>query len=299
VTVSALAAAAAMQLEAFWGLRRVGNIMRNRLGLACAATLSLAGFCGLAQADDWVPIAPENELYLEIPEGLVIIEMRPDVAPKAVDRIKKLTRAGFYNGLKFHRVIEGFMAQGGDPKGTGEGGSSEPDLAAEFNFHRGADAQSFGQTNAAESVGILGASVVLTEPEAAQYTHPDGLLHSYMPFCRGVAAMARADNPNSANSQFFIMFSNDYRSLDQQYTPWGKVVYGMDAVDNIKRGEPPSKPDKIVRMRIGSDVPEAERKSLEEMSPSSQGIRDLVTRASVISGGVDPCGIEVPVRVHP
>ncbi len=273
--------------------------MKKAVKLFCATTLSIAGFGGIAKADDWVPIDPANELYLETTKGLAIIEMRPDVAPKSVERIKKLAQSGFYNGLTFHRVIDGFMAQGGDPKGTGEGGSKEPDLGAEFTFHRNATTPAFGQSSDAEAIGLSGSAVVLTEPESAQYTHPDGLLQSYMPFCRGVTAMARADNPNSANSQFFIMFSNDYRSLDRNYTPWGRVVYGMENIDKLKRGEPVSKPDKIVRARIGTDVPEAERKNLEELAPNSQGMHDLFTRAAVVTGGIDPCNIEVPVRVHP
>lgn len=151
---------------------------------------------------------PENTLYLELKSGRVEIELYPDVAPKHVAQIKKLVRAGFYDGIVFHRVIEGFMAQTGDPTGTGTGGSDEPDLPAEF---------------------------------------------SQVPFDRGVVGMARASNPNSANSQFFIMFA-DGHFLNGQYTVWGKVVSGMEFVDGIKRGEPVSNPDKIVSMRVAADV---------------------------------------------
>ena len=142
--------------------------------------------------------------------GRVAIQLRPDIAPAHVERIKTLTRQGFYNGLIFHRVIEGFMAQGGDPTGTGTGGARDlPDLPAEFtNKYR---------------------------------------------FLRGTCGMARSSNPNSANSQFFIMFA-PAPSLDGQYTIWGKVIAGMDAVDKVKRGAPGSGtvsgPDKIIRARI-------------------------------------------------
>jgi peptidylprolyl isomerase len=263
---------------------------------------ALAAFLvpALARADDWVPIDPENTLYLELSTGLIVIELHPEIAPGHVARVKKLARAGFYDGLKFHRVIDGFMAQGGDPTGTGEGGSKEPDLKAEFTYHQKHDALNFGQTNSLETIGVAGAAVVLTESQAGQFTHPDGLLQSWMPYCRGTAAMARAQDPNSANSQFFIMFSNQYRQLERNYTPWGRVVFGMDAVDKIARGEPPAKPDRIIHAHVGTDVPAAQRKALEELASGSQGMRDLFKAASDIGHGqIDACAVQVPVRLRP
>ena len=151
---------------------------------------------------------PENTLLLETSKGSVVIELRPDLAPKHVERIKKLARAGFYDGIVFHRVIDGFMAQTGCPHGTGTGGSEHPDLPQEFNSE---------------------------------------------PHVRGTCSMARAQNPNSANSQFFICFA-DSGFLNGQYTVWGKVVEGMDNVDKLKRGEPVSDPDKIVSMKVAADA---------------------------------------------
>jgi cyclophilin family peptidyl-prolyl cis-trans isomerase len=149
---------------------------------------------------------PSNRLMLDLSDGgTVVIQMRPDLAPKHVARIQELVRRGFYNGLSFHRVIPGFMAQGGDPKGTGEGGSELPDLKAEF-------------TN--------------------------------MPFLRGTVAAARAQSNDSANSQFFIMFQPN-RGLEGNYTAFGRVLSGMDAVDRIAPGEPPAQPTKIVRAYLG------------------------------------------------
>ncbi|WP_185982686.1 peptidylprolyl isomerase [Aureimonas mangrovi] len=153
---------------------------------------------------------PEDTLVLETTKGRVVIETRPDLAPEHVAHIKKLAREGFYDGIVFHRVIEGFMAQTGCPKGTGTGGSQYPDLKAEFN------------------------------PE---------------PHVRGTASMARAQNPNSANSQFFICF-DDAPFLNRQYTVWGKVIEGMENVDQIKRGEPVRDPDKIVSMKVAADIAE-------------------------------------------
>jgi peptidylprolyl isomerase len=151
---------------------------------------------------------PENTLLLETTKGPVVIEMRPDLAPNHVEHIKKLVREGFYDGVVFHRVIDGFMAQGGDPTGTGMGGSKYPNLKQEFNAE---------------------------------------------PHVRGVLSMARSQNPDSANSQFFIVF-DDARFLDRQYTVWGKVLEGMENVDKFKRGEPVREPDSIVSAKVAADV---------------------------------------------
>jgi cyclophilin family peptidyl-prolyl cis-trans isomerase len=179
-------------------------LVRNLLiGLLMATLLSPEG----AGAAD-----PENTLLLTLKDGVVTIEMRPDLAPRHVARIKELTRKGFYDGLVFHRVIEGFMAQTGDPKGDGTGGSGIK-LPAEFTKE---------------------------------------------PFVRGTVGMARSQDPNSADSQFFICFAPAH-FLDGQYTVWGRVIEGMQYVDNIKRGDERrngqvTNPDRIVRMQVASDV---------------------------------------------
>ena len=153
----------------------------------------------------------ENMIYLELKDGRVVIELLPDLAPNHVARIKELTREGFYDGIVFHRVIEGFMAQTGDPTGTGTGGSGKK-LDAEFST------------------------------ESHQ---------------RGIVSMARSQDPNSADSQFFIVF-DDASFLDKQYTVWGRVTEGMGFVDDIKKGHPRSGavdgPDKIVSMKVAADV---------------------------------------------
>ena len=158
-------------------------------------------------ADVAAPAAdPANILNIELSSGgTVSLLLRPDKAPKSVERLKTLAARGFYNGLTFHRVVPGFMAQGGDPKGTGEGGSELPDLKAEFTA---------------------------------------------VPFLRGTLGAARAESPDSANSQFFIMFA-PRSSLDNNYTVMGRVVKGMDVVDRIEVGEPPANPTKIVKAYLG------------------------------------------------
>ncbi|MEG9862295.1 MAG: peptidylprolyl isomerase [Parvularculales bacterium] len=160
----------------------------------------------------WTPAiaAPDekNMIYLDLKDGRVVIELLEDKAPEHVKRIKQLAHEGFYDGIVFHRVIDGFMAQTGDPTGTGMGGSTYPDLKAEFNDES---------------------------------------------FTRGTIGMARSSNPDSANSQFFIVFG-DAGFLDSQYTLWGRVIEGMEHVDAIKRGEPPSDPDTIIRMQVVADA---------------------------------------------
>ena len=156
---------------------------------------------------------PENTLIMDLKTGPVVIALRPDLAPGHVERIKELTRKGFYDGVVFHRVIPGFMAQTGDPTGTGSGGSDLPDLKAEFSNEK----------------------------------------HK-----RGTVSAARTNNPNSANSQFFICFA-DAPWLDRQYSVWGEVVEGMDHVDAIKKGGEHNNgtisgaPDKILKLRVEAD----------------------------------------------
>ncbi len=153
----------------------------------------------------------ENLLYIDLTYGRVIIEMMPNIAPKHIERIKALARQKFYDGIVFHRVIDGFMAQTGDPTGTGMGGSKLPDIKAEFSDE---------------------------------------------PHIRGAVSMARASDPNSANSQFFIV-THDSRFLDGQYTIWGRVISGMEFVDKIKKGASRDGkvvgPDGMVKVRLASD----------------------------------------------
>ena len=157
----------------------------------------------MAEATD-----PENTIILETTKGEVTINLRPDLAPNHANRIRELAREKFYDGIVFHRVIDGFMAQVGCPHGTGTGGSDKPDLVQEFNDEK---------------------------------------------HVRGTCSMARAASPDSANSQFFICFG-DTPFLNNQYTVWGEVTSGMEAIDQLERGEPVANPDKIISMRVAADA---------------------------------------------
>jgi peptidylprolyl isomerase len=178
--------------------------------LACLMiALAAATLPARAQSAD-----PANTVIMELKTGKVTIQLRPDLAPKHVERVKALTKKGFYNGLKFHRVIDGFMAQSGDPTGTGTGGSKLGNLQAEFST---------------------------TER-----------------YRRGTIGAARSSSPDSADSQFFICFTDfGCDGLNGKYTIWGKVTAGMQYVDAVARGEPPSTPDTIVKMYMASDAPPA------------------------------------------
>jgi cyclophilin family peptidyl-prolyl cis-trans isomerase len=174
-------------------------------GLLFAAAVAAQG---ISDPPPVPALDPENTLLLDLSNGgRVTVQLRPDVAPRHVERIKLLARRGFYNGLAFHRVIDGFMAQGGDPKGDGSGGSDLPDLQAEFNG---------------------------------------------LPHVRGAVSAARTEQPNTANSQFFIMLS-PHLTLDGQYTVFGRVIGGMAFVDQIEKGEPPAQPTRILQASIGAD----------------------------------------------
>lgn len=200
----------------FWLKRPEGSgsgrmdLKRSKFIIAALAGLFVAGtaFAQALPVEMPPPADPQNILNLDLSSGgRVKVQLRPDKAPNAVERIKTLVRRHFYDGLTFHRVIEGFMAQGGDPKGTGEGGSELPDLRAEFND---------------------------------------------LPHVRGTMSMARAQGPDTANSQFYIMLQPNL-ALDGNYTAIGRVIGGMQYVDAIEKGEPPANPSKIVRASIESD----------------------------------------------
>ena len=220
-----------------------------RLKFAVALVAGLLSFGAPAAAQNAVPAAPlavpainpDNVLHLDLSTGgRVSIQLRPDVAPKHVERIKTLARQGFYNGILFHRVIEGFMAQTGDPTGTGSGGSPLPDMPAEFNG---------------------------------------------LPHVRGAVSAARAEDANSANSQFFIVFSPRL-SLDGKYSVFGRVVSGMQYVDAIERGEPPANPSRIVKASIGSD--NAPPPSPQEVAAAMARQPDPVAQAQAVPAPIAP-----------
>jgi peptidylprolyl isomerase len=224
--------------------------------------------------------------------------MYPEIAPNHVERIKTLARAHFYDGLTFHRVVENFMAQTGDPLGTGEGASSLPDLHEEFMFRRGAD-MPFIQA-ARQSGALLGfykALPIESAPDAQMAVTADGRVAANALHCQGVVSMARADDENSANSQFFIMRA-PYPALNKRYTIWGRVVWGQDAVMQLVVGNPPPHPDRMLAVRVAADLPESERAPIYVLRTDGPQFRQLIdeTRRQR-NADFSVCDVQIPARV--
>jgi peptidylprolyl isomerase len=281
---------------------------------ALAAAVSLAALSAPALAQtpipapaEWRTPDPENLLVFDTSKGRVIVEMVPAAAPAHVERVRGLARAGFYDGLTFFRVIEGFMAQTGDPENTGIGGSNLPDLKAEFPFRRSA-AAAFTvidrmpgdfETPSATEVGFLGVLPVRSLPSMQMMLAADGKVASWGLFCPGVMGMARANSPDSANSQFFFMRSA-YPSLDNNYTAWGRVISGQEAVGSIKVGEPAPAPQDVMKtVRVLADLPSSQRPKVQVLDVAGPTFKAMVAEAKAKAGGrpLNPCDIEIPARI--
>ena len=269
-----------------------------RLGSAPASAASYGDETG------WRRVAPENLLIIDTTRGRILVELAPAVAPLHVERIRLLSRLGIYDGLPWHRVIDWFMAQSGDPLGTGEGQSAYPDLTAEFTFRRGPDMPFTAVASPAGAVvGFTGSLPVQTQPDALMPLTSDGKVHGWGLYCPGVAGMARDEDPDTANSQFFIM-RQPYPSLDKRYTVWGMTIEGLDVVRSLKPGTDPSgvvtEPDRVVRMRVAADLPEAERPSARVMEASSAAFSGVVARVRAERGAdFSICDLSLPAQVFP
>lgn len=254
-----------------------------------------------APADAWRPVDPENTLIMDLPQGPVVIELRPDFAPSHVARIKELTRAGFYDGLNFHRVIEGFVAQGGDPKADGTGGSDKPDLEPEF-LRDTKDVPNFtaiGRDRIAARVGFVDGVAVAAQPESLRSFRADRTVQIWGIHCPGVMSMARATAPNSANSQFFLMIGDARTSLDRRYTVWGWIVDGFENTRRIARGEPPARPTPIMRVRVAADIPQADRPKVQVMKTDAPVFMQYLEAAGIVKEGFvrDMCAAKPPRKV--
>lgn len=243
-----------------------------------------------APAADWRTVAPENLLVIDTPKGRILVELTPVAAPAHAERIRTLANQGFYDGLKFHRVIPDFMAQTGDPQGTGEGGSELPDLKAEFSFRRGRDAGFVAVPNAGQGVrGLVGVLPVETQPDAQMMITADFKVGAHGLFCPGVLGMARAGAPDTANSQFFLMMG-DRDQLNGVYTAFGRVVSGLDVVNKLNKGTDAddgkvANPDVMTRVRMASALPEGERPTVRVLNPASAAFAERIAAARTARGG--------------
>ena len=260
-------------------------------------------------ADAWRTVPADNLLVIDTSRGRILVEMAPQVAPNHVERVRRLARDGFYDNQRFHRVIDWFMAQTGDPLSRGadralwgEGQSAYPDLAAEFTFRRGPEMGFAPVSRPMGSVlGFMDSLPVISQPDELMSQTGDGKVHGWGTYCPGVAGMARGDENNSANSQFFIM-RQAYPSLDKRYTVWGRAVVGLDVVRSLNHGTDPSgsvaEPDVMTQVRVASDIPEAERPTVRVLSTSSQAFRDLVDQVPAARGAdFSVCDIDLPAEV--
>jgi len=290
--------------------------MRVSTSWAAASALMLAAGATWAQdmtpaaapspapvtASEWRAVPAETLLVIDTNKGRILVELAPEIAPGHVERIRLLAGTGFFDGLLWHRVIDQFMAQTGDPLGTGEGQSFHPDLKAEFTFRR--DGQTPFTPVAAPAGAVLGflhSMPIQTQPDAFMATTADHKVHAWGLYCPGVAGMARDEAPDSANSQFFLM-RQPYPSLDKRYTIWGRVISGLDVVRALKFSPNPdgivTDPDRMTRVRVASDLPEAERPTARVLDAASPQFRALAEAARQAKGAdFSVCDIDLPVQV--
>lgn len=251
------------------------------------------------QAPDssWRVLDPASVLVMETTRGPIFIELYPEIAPAHVAQIRTLAQRGFYDGIKFHRVIDGFMAQTGDPLGTGEGGSDLPDIKGEFLFRRDLAGPFTEVANQGGlRLGFVGALPVASQPDWIASRNADRKVSAWGLHCPGVASMARDDDPDSANSQIFLMRA-PYLSLDKRYSIWGRVFFGQASVNALATGEPPPQPDRMTRVRLMADIPVEERVEFSILrTESPEFARILAATRKKRGADFSPCDIELPVR---
>lgn len=254
-------------------------------------------------AGDWRAVASENLLVIDTTRGRILVELAPEIAPLHVERIRLLARGGFYDRILWHRVIDWFMAQTGDPLGNGEGQSPYPDLKAEFTFRRGPEMAFTPVASPAGAVlGFVGSMPVQSQPDSFMALTGDGKVHGWAIYCPGVAGMARDEGNDTANSQFFLM-RQPYPALDKRYTVWGRVISGLDVVRAIKVGEGDNgmvltDPDRMTSVRIAADMPEAVRPVARVLNPDSAAFRAQTDQVRAARGAdFSICDLDLPVQV--
>ncbi|OYX33069.1 MAG: hypothetical protein B7Y99_07745 [Caulobacterales bacterium 32-69-10] len=234
-----------------------------------------------APVAEWAPLDPANTLVVDTTKGRYVVELRPDIAPGHVARMKALSRRGYYNTAQFYRVIKGFMAQTGKRRAP-----TQPNLKAEFTFAL-TPVMAFTPAGAANQ-GFIGATPVQIDPATGR---------GFGLFCPGTASTAHGDDPNTGNDQVFFMRGRGGPTIESHFTAWGRVIQGQDVIDAIQDGEPPPKPDSITRMRVMADMPAAERPNLQVMDTRGPAFQALVAETVKEKGpNFHPCDVAVPVK---
>jgi peptidylprolyl isomerase len=263
-----------------------------------AAPAAPAGPAGPGPAD-WRTPDPNDVLVIDTNKGRIVVEMVPEVAPLHVAQVRALAHENFYDGLRFFRVIDKFMDQTGDPQNNGQGGSSKPNIPAEFTFRRGSDLpfvmavdQSVVEIGFIKSLPVSSQSMMLGALTKDQKVTAWGL------YCQGVMGMARDENPDSGNSQFFLM-RYPYPSLEKKYTAWGRVISGMDAVRAIKVGEPVEAPQDVMEhVRLLADLPEKDRPKVRVIDPKGPWFKAQIERTRAAKGtDFTACDVDIPAEV--
>jgi peptidylprolyl isomerase len=268
--------------------------MRRFSWISAVALIAFAGGVSAAPSPTWRPLDPENTLVIETTAGRIVVEMRPDLAPKAVERIRTLAREHVYDGLLFHRVIDHFVDQTGNPNNKDGGASSYPNLDPEFDARILRTDIAPAASPAGAVLGFLGALPV----ESSARTGSDGKARTWGLYCAGVAGMGRQAAWDSANSEIFFM-RDPARRLDRDYTVWGRAVIGLDVIRKIKVGFPPKAPDKMLAVRVAADLPAAQRPKVIMMDEQSPAFAALIARTRKLRGAdFSPCEIDIPARVR-
>ena len=257
--------------------------------------LALGGGAAAA-VPTWRDLDPDNTLVIDTSQGRIVVEMRPEFAPQSVARVKLLAREEVYDGLLFHRVIDHFVDQTGNPNNHDGGTSSHPNLPPEFDFDLPPATVDAYATHASDGVtGFVGASPF----SATQLPRANGALHAAGAYCAGVVGMGREEDPASGNSEIFFM-REPSRRLDRSYSVWGRVVQGLDVVRAEAVGEPPAHPDRMIKVRVLADLAPAERPRLQVMNPRSMAFATLLRKVRAAKGAdFTICDIDVPTRPAP
>lgn len=268
--------------------------LSHRVSFGLLATCFAAGSFA---ASDWRQLEPENTLVIDSSKGRMIVEMRPDMAPKGVERIKRLAREKTYDGLQFHRVVGQFVAQTGNPNNKDGGKTDYSNLPAEMVFRLPYQAiDIFASRNSDATTGFLGSVPIQTVPVTDAISKANGEVRSWGAHCPGVAGMGRDDPRDSANSEFYFMLAAT-RRLDRDYTVFGRVVSGMDVLLNITHGEPPNNPDIMKNVRVLADIPATERPKVSVMSGAA--LETLITKKRQEKGAdFSICDVQIPARIE-
>lgn len=248
---------------------------------------------------DWRTPDPNNVLVIDTNRGRVLVELSPEIAPRSAAQVRDLAKSGFYDGRAFFRVIDGFMDQTGDPTDTGGGGSTRPNLPAEFTFRRDAATPLIVvDKEGGHEAGFIGAMPVVSQSLDLAALTADHKVNAWGTYCPGVVGMARADDPDSGNSQFFLMRATQ-ANLDQKYTPIGRVIAGLDVVRAIKTGEPVAAPqDKMLAVRVLADLPPGQRPQVRVIDPRGAWFTAMAAkvRAEKLIG-LSVCDLDLPSEV--